>query len=314
MGLGLLAGLAGRAEARMPAAVIEAPTLFLGLARTLPGLVDALASGPCRAVGWAAFGRLENGVLARSTPGLFVRSPDSWGTPETVAGLRRVATEVESLFPGRGDLVVTDISRREGGHLRPHKTHQNGRDVDVLLYRDGPGEGARGARDLDVERTWALVMLLRSAGDVDTILMDRGVQARVLNYARGVLHRPQAELDEIFQIVHGGTRKGADALCKHAPGHRTHLHLRFKSPRAEADAVAYDRARGVERLMYVALRGDTLQTVASRFSTTPQDITLENRLGPRTRLSRGERLFVLRPLPQGVVRQGGHPPTDAQGG
>lgn len=310
--LALLAGGLRPAQATLPAAVIEAPGLWLGLARAVPALVEGLAAGPCRAVGYAAFGRLENGVRAQSTPGLFVRSPDAWGTPETVSALRRVATEVESLYPGRGELVVTDISTRFGGHLRPHRTHQNGRDVDVLLYRDRPGEGARGPGDLDAERTYTLLALLRSAGTIDTVLMDRRLQYRVMAYARDALHRPADELAALFQVARGAEPKGA--LCQHAPGHRTHLHLRFKSPLAEAAARAYDAERGFERVVHTVLRGQTLTTIAELYGASPVSIAVENRLGPRTRLRGGQRLFVLRPLPQGNVRVGPRVPSDAQGG
>jgi hypothetical protein len=46
---------------------------------------------------------------------------------------------------------------------------------------------------------------------------------------------------------------------------------------------------------------------------TPESIAVENRLGPRTQLRRGQQLFVLKPLPQAQVNAG-HPPEDAQGG
>lgn len=71
------------------------------------------------------------------------RSREAWGTPETVDGLRSVAQGIATLYPGRGDLIVTDISRMAGGHLNPHRTHQNGRDVDVLLYANGDLPRAR---------------------------------------------------------------------------------------------------------------------------------------------------------------------------
>lgn len=307
----LMLALPRPASATLPMAVAEVPGLWMGALRAWPTVLAALTPGPCRAVGWPAFGRLENGVLAQSTTGLYVRSRDAWGTPETVAGLRRVAQEVATLYPGRGDLIVTDISRRDGGHLKPHRTHQNGRDVDVLLYHEGTEARARDLRDLDVERTWALLVGLRRDGVADLVLADMGIQQVLYQYAKGALKLPEDELAQWFQYPRG--RKVKDTFLQHARGHRTHMHIRFASPVAVAAAAIEDARRGVERVAHIAGRKDTLVTLAAQYQTTPEAIAAENRLGPRTRLRRGERLFILRPVPQAQVLAT-HPPEDARGG
>ena len=307
-GVGLV--LARPARASLPATMVELPVAFGEAARALPRLLAALVPGPCLAVGWPSFGRLENGVLAHSTTGLNVRSRDAWGTPETVAALRRAAQEVATLHPGRTELVVTDISRREGGHLRPHRTHQNGRDVDVLVYRRGPKK----SDELDLERLWTLLSVLRREGLVEVILLDRGVQGRLYNYARDAVGLPAAELSRLFEYPRS-RREGRHALVRHAPGHRGHLHLRFRSTEAVAASAREDTRRGLERLVHVASRQDTLLRLATEYQTTPQEIAAENRLGPRTKLRRGERLFILRPRPTGVAGGGAAAEkTSAQGG
>jgi hypothetical protein len=298
--LGLMLTLApARASATVPVAVVEVPAVWMGLVRFLPLLDLGLGEpAPCRAVGWPSFGRLENAVLARSTPGLFVRSREAWGTPEVVARLRRVAQEVEALYPGRGDLIVTDISRRKGGHLRPHRTHQNGQDVDLLLYRNRPGPSARAFDEIDVERLWALLSALRTPGTAELVLVDRGVQARLYAYARDVVGVSEAELAALFEYPRTGRRARGEAkpFVRHARGHRTHLHVRFHSPEAIAAAIGHDARRGFERIVHVAERGETLASIATRFETTAELIAAENGLSPKARLRRGARLFVLRPL------------------
>lgn len=307
-GVGLLA--ARPAQASLPATMGELPLAFGDLARVLPKLLEAVSGGPSLAVGWPSFGRLENGVLARSTTGLHVRSRDAWGTSETVANLRRAAQEVATLYPGRTNLVVTDISAREGGHLKPHRTHQNGRDVDVLVYRLGPSK----KDELDIERIWALIAVLRREGQVEVILLDRGVQARLFNYARDAVGLSPEQLAQIFEYPRS-KKEGRDALVRHHPGHRGHLHIRFRSTEAVAASLREDTRRGFERIVHVAERQDTLLGLATQYETTPQEIAAENRLGPRTKLRRGQRLFILRPRPAGLVGSGAAAEkTSAQGG
>jgi len=311
LGAALALGIAlapGRGAATVPPGVVELPSALLGLLRLLPGLDLAFGlAAPCRAVGWPSFGRLENGVLAQSTPGLFVRSRNSWGTPEVVHALRRVAQEVETLYPGRGDLIVTEISRRRGGHLRPHRTHQNGQDVDVLLYRNKPGPSARSFDEVDVERLWALITALRAPGTAEFVLVDRGVQARLYSYAREVAGVPEADLAEVLEYPRPGKRARGEAppFVRHARGHRTHLHVRFHSPEAIAASIGEDARRGYERVVHVANRGETLKSVAAQYGTPVELLATENGLSPAARLRRGARLFVLRPLDPARVSIGG---------
>ena len=299
------------AQATVPMAVAEVPGLWMGVFRALPLILASLTSGPCRAVGWPGFGRLENASLAQSTTGLYIRSREAWGTPETVAGLRRAAQEVATLFPGRGDLIVTDISRREGGHLKPHRTHQTGQDVDLLFYDAGDAPRARSAGDMDLERTWALLTALRREGLADLVLVDMRVQARLYGYGKDALGLPKTELEQLFQYPRG--RKAKDTFLRHARGHTTHMHVRFSAPQSIAASAMEDARRGVERVVHLVGRKETLTSLAAQYQTTPDAIAAENRLGPRTRLGRGQRLFILRPVPQTQASQG-HPPEDAQGG
>jgi hypothetical protein len=251
---------------------------------------QAQATQPCLSVGTVDFGRLENGALLASRPGIRARSRDVWGTPETVRGITRAAQVVEALYPGRGDLVITDISRAEGGHLRPHRTHQNGRDVDALLYARRPGvEGARVAADIDLERLWALLMALRADPEVDRILLDRGIQGRLRTFGRDAVGAPAPLLDALFS--------GRGAWIRHAPGHRTHLHVRFKATASAEAALLADALRGVERVRHRVARGETLETLARRYAVPVAELAAENRLPVNARLRRGQRLFVLVPRP-----------------
>ena len=304
----VVVGLTSPAQARLPRALIDEAqgagglVLFGAVSRAWPQWVDIVRDGPSRAVGRPAFGRLDDGRKLVSSTAIHARSRDVWGTVETVAALTRGAQEIEALFPDRGPLVVTDISKRGGGHLRPHRTHQNGQDVDVLLYSmRSPGikatrhgmEGARGPGDLDLERTLALLLTLRRADALEVVLLDRRLQRALFVYARDVVGLSEEVRAGLFEFP-GGSR---DALVRHAPKHATHMHLRFRSPAATAAADAWDRIRGLRRSEHIVGRGETLTSVASMYQTTVDLLCTENRLPVEARLRRGQHLFVLRLVP-----------------
>src|SRR5262249_8041477 len=126
--------------------------------------------------------------------------------------------------PGTPKLFVGDISRKTGGWLRPHRSHQSGLDADIgFYYRDAPAwfVGAT-VQNLDVERTWALGRAIIEGGNVEYVFIDHRVQ-RWLNPAAGA----DASLFEVDT-----TKK--DALIRPAAGHATHFHVRFRDPAAAA--------------------------------------------------------------------------------
>jgi penicillin-insensitive murein endopeptidase len=159
-----------------------------------------------------------------------VEPEKSWGAPEAIASIEHAIEAVHREYPNTPPLYVGQLSAEHGGYLRPHRSHQSGRDADLgYFYRDGAGWYVRATqKTLDQGRTWALVEALAQDPDVEAIFMDRSVQLLLRQYAllRGV---PKARLDdEIFEGVH----RGAPRLVRHEWGHLTHLHVRFKCPQA----------------------------------------------------------------------------------
>ncbi len=71
-------------------------------------------------------GRLLGGVPLQSSRLLEVVAPDfSFGTHETVAYLERAVRKVHELHPGTPPLYVGHISRKSGGYVSPHRSHQS---------------------------------------------------------------------------------------------------------------------------------------------------------------------------------------------
>jgi penicillin-insensitive murein endopeptidase len=197
--------------------------------------LKALATTNVTALGSASVGRPNRGNLLNA-----VQMPEgklwkiaepkyAWGTAEAIESVQRAIERVESDHPGSPLLYVGHISRKQGGWLRPHRSHQSGRDVDLgYYYLDGPRWYVPAREDnLDRPRTWALLLGLVSQGNVEYVFVSRSVQALLLEHARsqGV---DEAWLDTLFsEAAHAPS-----ALVRHSWGHHTHLHVRFYSDAA----------------------------------------------------------------------------------
>lgn len=266
---------------------------------------DLAALGPM-SVGFADSGRLINGVRFPKDGNWIVVSPESsWGTQETVDGLVAAIAEVNRRYPDSPPLRVNHLSRKDGGWLRPHKSHQSGRDVDLAFYYPTaePIRIRKRETCIDVARTWALSRALVTNADVQFILVDRRVQHVLYEYALAS-GEDKAWLDALF-------RSGKESIFQHARRHRDHLHVRFFNPRAQ------ELGRRVQPLL--ALRpehnvvmhrirsGDNLGRIAKKYGTTIALIKRANAMRG-TFLRAGRRLQVpLRgpctkcPLPPEVV-------------
>ncbi len=179
-------------------------------------------------------GALINGVQAQKSA-LYepVSLGSAWATQETLDFLGVALSKVHQQFPETLPLALGDISGKSGGPARPHVSHQSGRDVDIAYYYvDGARWYARGtAKNLDLPRNWAFVRALITDTDVDLILIDHSIQVLLEQYAREQGEDP-AWLSGVFRGVPGQLRP----IIRHAPGHATHIHVRFFNPVAQETA------------------------------------------------------------------------------
>ncbi len=193
--------------------------------------LDPPASLGSICVGRPNRGRLINGVELRSMPGLRVMVDDdnSFGTNATVRFLEDAAGRLHEEFPEAPDVLVGDLSRRRGGYLRPHRSHQLGLDADVGYFYDPPAKWytRATAKNLDRRLTWALVKALVADGGVEYLFMDRSIQSLLRDYAKAS-GEPADFVDHLFE-----SPPHKDTLIRHAWGHTTHFHVRFLDPAAE---------------------------------------------------------------------------------
>lgn len=199
-------------------------TLFLFLtALPEPPLLAVTAS-----IGHPYHGRLINGVpFPNQFRGYQLRDEErSYTTPEVIGAVLDAIDAVRAQYPETCDLFMGDFSRSGGGWLNHHRSHQNGRDVDLGLY-------ARGNRtldtfvpmneeNLDVPKTWTFIENLLRSQHVQYIFLDGRIQRLLYDYAtsRGI---NTGYLDSLF-----GNHRGA--VIQHVSRHQDHMHVRFYTP------------------------------------------------------------------------------------
>jgi murein endopeptidase len=156
----------------------------------------------------------------------------SWGTQETIDYLVTAITAANAKMPMVHPMHIGHIGRPDGGHIRPHRSHQSGRDVDLSYYylpeRHIGWYQKANAVTLDRARTWTFIKTLITETDVEYIFMDRSVQKLLKEFALGAGEDPEW-LATIFEL---GSRN-PEPMIRAAWGHDTHMHVRFFNPRAQ---------------------------------------------------------------------------------
>ncbi len=255
-------------------------------------------------------GRLVNGVpFPTDMGGYIVRDPDrAYATPELVGSLLDAIETVREKYPQTVDLFIGDFSAPGGGPMRGHKSHQNGRDVDLGMYAIGNQPLDRfipmHAGNLDVPKTWSLMEALIRTGRVQYLFVDRKIQRMLFEYA---LSRGFDEdlLNRLFNDVGSGS---SEAAIRHEPLHDDHIHVRFYAPwstlAAQADSLDPDKKALIELaqagflpkkvLYYVDKRQTDIAALAQNLGVRLQDLLRWNHLQPNMPLSPGTPLVYYR--------------------
>lgn len=148
-------------------------------------------------------------VQLKGSPFLKVRQPSiAWGTRATIAAVEAVATEYAEHYPD-APLVVSDISARGGGFLAPHRTHREGREVDIHWPTLEDGTFA-------ADRAWVLLRAVLAGGNVEQVGIDPSLREALRVEARR--NGADADLLAALQAPEPGTPSA---------GGVRHLHVRF---------------------------------------------------------------------------------------
>ena len=184
---------------------------------------------PSRSHGRPNRGRLINGVPMPDGPYWIVRHRnEAYGTWYTLVHLVRGYSLVGEHFPHTDPILIGDLSNRRGRRMRPHRSHQSGRDVDITYFLTEDVELSdrfiRASRDtLDYERQWALFSYWITLDVVTYIFMDRRLQRALYRWAiaNGVDKNYLSRALEASPI-------SDHPVIRHARGHADHFHVRFK--------------------------------------------------------------------------------------
>ncbi len=179
-------------------------------------------------------GALRNAVQLLPSPLAQVRcSIHAYATNYTVAALMRGIAEFRQQGY-KGEIMIGDLSRREGGQYGPHKSHQSGRDADIWLLaktaykrtcRNCSTDACRPEpEDVDWAAQWRFILALDNGGMVQEIFLSTELQENL--HAAGVAQG--AHPDELRRLIQWPRRPGFPALVMHSDGHVHHIHVRFK--------------------------------------------------------------------------------------
>jgi penicillin-insensitive murein endopeptidase len=177
------------------------------------------------------------------SPPIWKTRGNRWGTDELVDLVVGAGRRVAAVYPG-ARLGVGDLSPIGGRSSAGHKSHQSGRDVDLVLYQTDlagkpiasdtmrrfadDGTARDGAAKFDVARNWVLVRALVTApeAEVQRIFLYEPLALMLLDHARAI-----GEPDAILAVARDALKQPGDS----AP-HDDHMHVRIYCSAAD---VAY---------------------------------------------------------------------------
>lgn len=179
--------------------------------------------------GTANEGKLYNGLTPQESEALRVRREErAYGTRRTVQMLEAAVADVKGRWPDAPALMVGDLSAHRGGKLRPHRSHQSGRDADVSYYHRG-NVTTRDFYEMtpetfDAVKNWHLSKTLIDTGEIEYIFIDYRLQKVLYEYALSIGYTPEM-LKPLIQYPNG--RNERRGIIRHVPGHANHFHFRF---------------------------------------------------------------------------------------
>ena len=207
--------------------------------------------GDALSVGAPNQGKLKNAIQMPASALYVRRYPNiMWGSSHTIETLLSAIARFRQDLAFDHELVLADISRKQGGKFRPHKSHQAGRDIDIWMptlkgvYKqvylgDRTRDRKPRPNEIDWYATWGLVRALLETKQVVKIFLDYPLQEKLYKAAKEM----GATEDELARIQWPrGPRAGGTVA--HSAGHVGHIHVRFRCAPADIDC-RNDSVRGL---------------------------------------------------------------------
>lgn len=183
-------------------------------------------------------GKVINSIALPENKKLYtIRKPDqSFGSTHALYNLQLAIAQWRQVSGFTGALLIGAISKKGGGRLRPHSSHQSGRDVDIRLPLKQPDGSADNVNDVDWDATWSLILALVATGEVEYIFLTTDRQKHLLKAAK----RAGASKDMIDRILQYPETSGhKNGIVRNQKGHTAHFHVRFNCAANETRCETY---------------------------------------------------------------------------
>ncbi len=157
-----------------------------------------------------------------------------WGTPETVRAIKRCGRYYRNFFPvGKTPSIpIGSISKRDGGPIGKHKSHQSGRDVDVgYVRKKAPPPGHfidTSPKQLDLYKQWVVTKCFLDNPETKMIIMERSLVRALKKYIKRIYKTRKAKLNKYLAFFPGKKRR---AVILPDTEHTSHMHVRFHCPK-----------------------------------------------------------------------------------
>ncbi len=263
---------------------------------------------PPLSIGDPQKGRVLFGHKLSSLFGLHVLdSEEAYTTYEIALNLYALNALVRVTHPNGSDLMVNDISQPLGGIFKPHKTHQNGVDVDLRYYLKNVLPSDHEKRFvhpsiLDEKRMWTFLELLVHYQLAESVLMDKSLQKALYDYAIKHFKWTPKKINQYLSYP-----RGSGALVKHVPNHYHHFHVRFFSHASQtlAEELQIDIKKAEEIHQnfldqrtgfyeYKIKDGENLGSIARTLNVSMRDLMHWNGLTENSLIRSGQMLKVWR--------------------
>jgi penicillin-insensitive murein endopeptidase len=142
-----------------------------------------------------------------------------YGSGLLVATIKKASLRFQEMYGNKDLIRVNALSKKGGGALGGHSSHQNGLDADIVYMGEskwGTVLDKRGEvkKDFDIEKNYQFFKILVATGYVNRIFVDQKIKKSMCGWVKS-----QGLMDEAKDVL--------TALRAYS-GHDDHFHLRLK--------------------------------------------------------------------------------------
>lgn len=175
-----------------------------------------------RSSGHPGAGRIMHGIQMPENEALYhLRDPERSYVSSHMAMILQNAMARFRLTTGyKGMVLIKDTSKKGGGPLFPHKSHQSGRDADIQLLLKGTTTLFTTDK-VDWDANWELMHALLQSNRMRYIFLSWPQQRKLYRAAKRAGMKDD-ELEPLLEFP----KRGRPSIIRHEPGHDTHMHIR----------------------------------------------------------------------------------------